>query len=167
MQGPSIPCHYRSLLRKRQVEVSSLVFRVSGLGIYNHQGWPQVSFLFENPPADIGDVQSRRAVLKRHQPPQFVNIEVRVSLLTERNADEGRRRKSSDQDVAVGDHFFSAPSREHHGSRRVCPDFPGGALDIFDRVKLEDKLPPPCDLHSPSYEGLTVLPLEYLSQRRR
>src|SRR5208337_1649537 len=117
----------------------------------------QPLFLFENPTADIGDVQSRRVVLKRHQSPQFVHIEVRVSLLTERNADEGSRRKSSDQDIAVSDHFFRAPSREHHGSRRVLPDFPGGALDIFDRVKLEDKLPAPGDLHSLWYEGLAVL----------
>ena len=48
-------------------------------------------FFLENPAADIGDVQSRRVVLKRHQSPQFVNIEVRVSLLAERNADEGSR----------------------------------------------------------------------------
>ena len=28
--------------------------------------------------------------------------------------------------------------------RFVLPDFPGGALDIFDRVKLEEKLVGPC-----------------------
>ena len=99
------------------------------------------SVLFEKPAADIRDVEGRRAVLNRHQPTQFVHVEVRVGFLTERNADEGRRRILSDQDIAVRDHFFCAPSREHHGSRRVPADFPCGARDIFARVKLEDKLP--------------------------
>src|SRR3989304_1673384 len=106
--------------------------------------WPSSCphpILFEKTAADIRDVEGRRAVLKRHQPTQFVHVEVRVSFLAERKSDKGSRRKLSDQDIAVRDHFFCAPSREHHGSRRVLADFPGGALDIFVRVKLEDKLP--------------------------
>lgn len=46
---------------------------------------------FEKPAADIRDVEGRRAVLNRHQPTQFVQVEVRVGFLTERKADEGRR----------------------------------------------------------------------------
>ena len=125
------------------------------------------SVLFEKPAADIRDVEGRRAVLKGHQPTQFVHVEVRVGFLTERKADEGSRGKSSDQDIAVRDHFFRAPSREHHGSRRVPADFPGGALDIFVRVKLEDKVPAAGDLDSSSDEGLAVLAPVCLPQRRR
>ena len=126
-----------------------------------------MSVLFEKPAADIRDVEGRRAVLNRHQPTQFVHVEVRVGFLAERNADEGSRRKSSDQDIAVRDHFFRAAGREHHGSRRMPADFPGGALDLFVRVKLEDKLPSAGDLDSFPDEGLAVLALEYLPHRRR
>ena len=66
------------------------------------------SALFEQPAADIRDVEGRRAVLNRHQSTQFVHVEVRVGFLTELKADEGRRRKSSDQDIAVRDHSFRA-----------------------------------------------------------
>src|SRR4030065_618717 len=125
------------------------------------------SILFEKTAADIRDVEGRRAVLKRHQPTQFVHVEVRVGFLAERKADKGSRRKLSDQDIAVRDHFFCAPSREHHGSRRVLADFPGGALDIFARVKLEDKLPSAGELDSSSDEGLAVIAPECFPQRRR
>ena len=126
-----------------------------------------MSVLFEIPAADIRDIEGRRAVLNRHQPTQFVHVEVRVGFLTERKADEGSRRKSSDQDIAVRDHFFRAAGREHHGSRRIPVDFPGGALDIFARVKLEDQWPPAGELDRSPDEGLAVLPLECLPQRRR
>src|SRR5713226_1165278 len=46
-------------------------------------------------------------------------------------------------------------------------DFPGGALDIFIRVKLEDEAPAVGDLDSSSDEGLAILAAEYLPQRRR
>ena len=125
------------------------------------------SVLFENPAADIRDVRGRRAVLNRHQPTHFVHTEVRVGFLTERKADESSRRKSRDQDIAVCDHFLRAAGREHHGSRRMPADFPSGTPDIFARVKLEDKLPSAGDLDSSSDEGLAVLDLECLPQRRR
>ena len=99
------------------------------------------SLLFEKPAANIGDVEGRRSILNRHQPTQLIHVGVRVGFLAERKADENSRRKMSDQNIAVRDHFFCAPGREHHGARRVQADFPGGALDVFARVKLEDKLP--------------------------
>jgi len=76
----------------------------------------------EKPAADISDAEGRQAVLNRHQPEQLIHVEVRVGFLTQRKADEGRRRKSSDQDIVVGDHLCRAASREHHGSRRVPVD---------------------------------------------
>ena len=45
----------------------------------------------EKPAADIRDAEGRRAVLKGHQPAQLVHVEVRVGVLTQRKADEGRR----------------------------------------------------------------------------
>jgi len=107
----------------------------------------------EKPAADISDAEGRQAVLNRHQPEQLIHVEVRVGFLTQRKADEGRRRKSSDQDIAVGDHLCRAASREHHGSRRVPVDFSGGALDTLVRVELEDEAPAASELDSSSDEG--------------
>ena len=127
----------------------------------------QASAPFKNPAADIRDVQGRRAVLDRRQPAHFVHVEVRMGLLAERQTDEGRRRESSDQDIAVRDHLFGASGREHHGSRRMPGDFPGRALYVFVRVKLEDERPAAGDLDGSSDERLAVLAPKYLPQRRR
>src|SRR5262249_13825111 len=76
------------------------------------------------------------AVLDRGQPPQHLQIEVRVTLLAQGEAHVHDGRVLRDQHVAVRDHVARVALREDQGGRKGRADLRGGPIGVLVGVEL-------------------------------